>query len=113
MGWTWTSARRVFLLAWLLASCSSLLATKIGDILADPRKYDGKEVQVVGEVTDTTNLLVAKFFTVRDGTGEIVVVTERPLPRKGEKLAVRGTVREAFALGERHLLVIQERRPSR
>ncbi len=94
----------------LLAACSSLFATKIADILADPRKYDGREVTVAGKVTDTTNLLVAKYFTVNDGTGEMIVVTERPLPREGETLTVTGIVKEAFSLGDRHVLVLLERR---
>lgn len=94
----------------LAVGCRSLFATKIADIVADPRKYDGREVTIAGQVTDTTNLLVARFFTVSDGTGEIVVVTERPLPRQGERITVTGTVHEAFALGDRHLLVVKERR---
>ncbi|NWF99499.1 MAG: hypothetical protein HXY19_00930 [Thermoanaerobaculaceae bacterium] len=97
----------------LAAACSSLFATRIGDILANPRKYDGREVTVAGKVTDTTNLLVVKYFTVSDGTGKIPVVTERPLPREGESITVTGTVEEAFALGDRHLLVLLERRNPR
>lgn len=98
------------LIAGLVASsCSSIFATKIADIAADPRKYDGKEVSVAGEVTDTTNLLIARYFKVSDGSGEIIVVTERPLPREGEKVTVKGTVRQTFAIGDTRLLVIQER----
>lgn len=89
--------------------CGGLFATKIADIVADPRKYDGREVTVSGEVTDTTNLIFAKYFKVDDGSGEIVVVTERPLPREGEKVTVKGRVRQAFAIGELQLLVIEER----
>jgi hypothetical protein len=93
----------------LVAGCSSIFATKIADIVADPRKYEGTEVTVAGEVTDTTNLLFAKYFAVSDGSGEIIVVTERPLPREGEKVSVKGTVHEAFAIGDNRLLVVKER----
>lgn len=97
----------------LLAGCSSLFATKIGDILADPRRYDGREVTIAGTVTDTTNLLVAKFFTVEDRTGKIVVVTERPLPREGDRITVTGVVHEAFAIGDQRLVVVKERQAPR
>jgi hypothetical protein len=40
---------------------------------------------------------------------EITIVTRRPMPREGERLTVKGTVREAFSLGSKALLVIEEK----
>lgn len=93
----------------MLCQCSALTSTKIGDIKNHPREYAGKEVTVSGEVTGTFSLLVVKYFTLRDGTGEITVVTQRPMPKEGERLKVKGTVREAFSLGAETLLVIEEK----
>jgi len=84
------------------------MSTKIGDIRADPRRYADKEVTVSGEVVGTFSLVVVKYFTLRDNTGEITIVTQRPLPREGGHLTVRGTVREAFSIGSETLLVIVE-----
>lgn len=36
------------------------------------------------------------------------MVTERPLPRKGQRIKVKGTVQEAFSLGEETLRVVVE-----
>jgi aspartyl/asparaginyl-tRNA synthetase len=86
------------------------MSTKIGDIKNNPRNYVDKEVTVSGEVTQTFSLLVIKYFTVRDDSGEITVVTEeRPLPRQGQRLKIRGVVKEAFSIGAQSLLVIQEK----
>jgi len=96
-----------------ISACGSVFATKVADILADPRKYDGREVTVSGTVTKTTNLVFVKYFKVDDGSGEIVVVTERPLPRQGEELRVKGKVNEKFAVGNEHFVVIEEREAQR
>lgn len=96
----------------LAAACSGLFATKIGRITANPGAYDGRSVTVAGEVTGRTNLLLVKFFRLRDDSGEITVVTERPLPREGERLRVKGTVKQAFALGELRAVVIVEEVPA-
>jgi len=55
-------------------------------------------------------LFVIKYFTVKDSTGEIVVVTDRILPKKGEKIKVRGRVAEAFSVGDKSLTVFKEER---
>ncbi len=77
-------------------ACDRLLGTKIKDIQADPRKYEGRRVTVSGTVVDTVNLLVYKAFVLDDGTGQIRVVTDRILPRKGQRTTVRGTVKQGF-----------------
>ncbi len=95
------------LLALTFFSCA-LGSTKIGDIIGHPRDYADKEVTVSGEVVETFSLFVLKYFTVRDDSGEIAVVTERALPAMGEKIKVKGTVREAFSIGSKTALVLVE-----
>ena len=92
----------------LCIGCSSIMATPIKKILDNPRDFQGKKVTVAGEVTETFSLLVVKYFTVKDSTGEITVITSRPLPRKGSGITVRGTVQEAFSLGDQQVIVIVE-----
>jgi len=92
----------------LIAGCGSLMATPIKKILDNPRDYSDKTVTVSGEVTETFSLLVIKYFVVKDRTGEITVVTAKPLPRKGSRITVKGTVQEAFSLGDQQLIVIVE-----
>ncbi len=94
-----------------LAACS-LGTIKIGKILDHPRDYDGKEVTVQGEVTDTYSFLILKNFKLKDNTGEITVVTTRILPKKGETIKVTGTVQESFTLGAEQSLVIVEKDPN-
>ena len=104
----------VSLLVVLSLSCG-IGTTKIGDISGHPRDYAGKEVTVSGEVTETFSLFVVRYFILRDATGEITVVTDRPLPAKGEKIKVKGVVKEAVSIGTKTSLVLVEgtEKPSR
>jgi hypothetical protein len=98
----------IVLAAMLISGCGSLMTTPIKKILDNPRDYSDKTVTVNGEVTETFSLLVIKYFMVKDSTGEITVVTTRPLPQRGSKITVKGIVHEAFSLGESQLIVIVE-----
>jgi aspartyl/asparaginyl-tRNA synthetase len=95
------------LLVFACAFCG-IGTTKIGDITGHPRDYEGKEVTVSGEVTEIFSLFVIKYFVLRDTTGEITVVTDRPLPAKGEKIKVKGVVKEAVSIGTKTSLVLVE-----
>ena len=98
----------MFLALFLFVGCSSLMATPIRKILDNPRDYHDKMVTVSGEVAELFSFFVIKYFIVKDSTGEITVVTTRPLPQKGSRVMVKGTVHEAFSLGDRQLVVIVE-----
>ncbi|MFZ5786828.1 MAG: hypothetical protein ACOY3Y_10335, partial [Acidobacteriota bacterium] len=95
------------------SACASLLATRIGEINARPGRYDGTHVTLKGTVADTTDLLVVKFFMLRDDSGQIAVVTSAPLPEVGSKVTVQGTVNQAFAVAGKSLVVIVEDPPAR
>jgi hypothetical protein len=92
----------------LLTACDSITTTPIKDILDNPRQFSGKELQVKGQVTDIFSLIVVKYFMVQDKTGEIAVVTYKPLPRKGETTKVKGRVEEAFSIADKQLIVLIE-----
>ena len=92
----------------IMTACSGLFPTPIREITANPRTYADKQVWVSGTVEETFSLVVVKYFTISDGTGELVVITQKTLPAKGEKIKVRGKVRDAFSLGDQHLLVLME-----
>jgi aspartyl/asparaginyl-tRNA synthetase len=96
------------LLCLLLAGCDAFFPTPIAKILEDPRKYADQSVSVSGEVTEVFSFMVIKYFVVRDKTGQIAVVTDKTLPRKGAQITVHGKVKEAFSLGDQQLLVLVE-----
>jgi hypothetical protein len=97
----------VFFLASITA-CSTFITTPIQEIKTNPRQYTDKRVKIFGTVTETFSLLVLKYFILNDGTGEMYVVTQKSMPGKGEKIKVKGTVRDAFSLGDQQLLVLLE-----
>lgn len=93
-----------------LVACKAIFPTSIAKLLEDPRSYENKQVQISGEVVESVNILIAKYFVVRDDTGEISVITQRTLPRIGEKIKVYGKIEEAFSLGDQQLIVLIEDR---
>ncbi len=103
--WAWRQAALPAAML-LLAACTP--KTDIRQILADPRAYEGKTVTLDGEVTETFSLLIIKYFRLDDGTGSIGVVSDNPLPAKGQRMKVTGEVREAFSLGDKNLTVVME-----
>jgi len=101
-------AAALILLLLAAAACSRFLPTRIGEIAKDPRRYDGKVVTVTGEVTESVNVLVMRYYVVSDGTGEITVITDGAVPQRGAEVRVTGRVSQAFSLGDKNLTVLKE-----
>ncbi len=81
-----------------LSGCSS--TTRVGDILANPSKYEGKQVGVKGYVGDTLWFAILKkgAYQIGDGSGTIWVVTTQPPPQKGVEISAQGSVSSALKL---------------
>lgn len=73
----------------------------ISKINADPGRYRNKEVAIAGTVTDSYGLLNTGAYEMDDGTGKILVVTNRGVPSRGAKVGAKGHVRTAFSFGGR------------
>jgi len=82
--------------------------TPIGSIIKNPRDYEGKVLTISGKVSNRMSLLVVKYYQLDDETGEIIVISDRPLPAIGEKVRVKGQVKEAFSLMDKQVLVFIE-----
>ena len=96
-----------------ISGCSNV--TEIGDIIANPLQFEGKEVNVRGYVGDTIwlGILNKGSYQIGDGSDTIWVVTNQPPPQKGVEISVTGTITTAFKLGDISLgTVINETRRS-
>ena len=80
----------------------------IAEVLGDLRTYDNTTITVQGVVSDPTNLLLVKYFTLTDDTGSIIVVTNHGLPETGKDLKVLGQVDQQFAIADLSFTVILE-----
>jgi hypothetical protein len=80
------------------AGCSS--PTKIGDIIANPNTYSGKEISIQGTVGKASWFAVAGkgVYQLGDGTGNIWIVTKQPPPQNGQSVSTKGTVQTLFQL---------------
>lgn len=102
------SLSTLILVALVLVACKGAFSTPIKKIIDNPRDFAEKNVTVSGEVKEVFGFFFMKYFVLNDGTAEIVVVTKRPLPKKGTRVRIKGKVHEMFALGETESLVIVE-----
>jgi hypothetical protein len=75
--------------ALLLTGCGS---TRIGRILADPARYQNRNVTVEGRVTNVVGAFVAGVYEVEDESGKIYVLSSRGVPTKGARVKVEGNV---------------------
>ena len=80
-----------------LTSCEQ---KSINQILADPQRYANHEVGVVGKVVKSYSVMGNGFYQIDDGTGQLWVVSHTGVPREGARVAVKGTIRDGFNLGE-------------
>ena len=86
-------------------------ATRIGDILANPSQYEGKDLTIRGTVGETAWFaLVGKgAYQLGDGSGNIWVVTSQPPPQKGQTISAKGKVQVAFSIaGQSYGIVLVE-----
>jgi len=103
--------RRFFLfslcLLFLLAACDYLPFgfTPIGDILQNPGSFEGKTIKVKGEVTEVIQLPMFEYksFTLRDDSGEILVMTAGPLPPLHQKTAIKAQVKTMAIINEQSI----------
>ncbi len=85
-------------LALLLAGCGT---TRIGRILEEPNRYHNRTVRVDGRVERSLGAVIAGVYQVDDGSGKIYVVSNRPVPRKGAAVSVKGRVMNGITVGAR------------
>ncbi len=90
----------------LLTACPS--QTTISRINADPGRYRGKEVGIVGNVTDSYGVLGNGAYEIDDGTGRIWVATRRGVPSRGSRVGVKGRVLNGFQWGGRSFGTVLE-----
>src|SRR5499426_2825190 len=78
----------------MLASSALFIAcpqqTTINQINSDPARYRGKEILVVGTVTNSFGALGQGAYELSDETGKIWVLTQRGAPSKGARVGAVG-----------------------
>lgn len=70
----------------------------INQIKAEPSRYSHREVAIVGQVVQSMSVLGRGAYEVDDGTGRLWVISHAGVPRKGARVIVKGTIRDAFNL---------------
>ena len=95
----------VSLLGVSLAGCPS--RESISKINHDPARFAGKEISVMGQVTDSFGAAGTGVFQIDDGTGTMWVFSKGyGVPGSGGKVAVTGVIQQGFAFGGRNFATI-------
>jgi hypothetical protein len=94
-----------------VSACQLGRPTPIGKILENPTAF--QEVVVSGVVTERVGGLGWNAYVLRDETGEIRVITNRALPRVGDRVRVSAEVKSLVALGDFQVIVLTEKDPKR
>ena len=82
-------------------------AVSLAELHATPGPWDGKQVQVSGQVTDRVSLLGYGGLQIGDQFGNAILVVGATSPAApGQTMTVSGTFRTAFAIGDLTLPVI-------
>ena len=98
----------VLILGLLLTSCDRM---EIGEVTADPGRFQNKEITVAGRVTHlSVGALGTGLYQIDDGTGKLVVISEtRGAPAEGTYVGVKGRVVPTFTfLGKSYMTVLRE-----
>ena len=90
----------------LLTACPS--QTNISKINANPDRYRGKEVGIVGTVTNSYGAMGAGAYEIDDGTGRIWVATRQGVPSRGAHVGAKGYVHNGFSFAGRSFGTVME-----
>ena len=94
------AAALAVLTAVALAGCAAGY-TRVREIKAAPDSFVGKEVRLQGTVGGVVDPPRADAYLLRDGSGEIMVVTKGQLPAQDSEVVLRGIVRSYVDRGSR------------
>lgn len=86
----------LFVVVLASAACASVT---INTVLADPSRFRDRDVTVSGEVADSFSVASRGAYRLKDGSGELWVVSEKGVPRTGAQVKVTGKIREGYNLG--------------
>ena len=76
--------------------------TSVADVNRDPAKYQGKEITIVGKVSDAFGALGTGVYQVDDGTGRLWIFSQNyGVPGLGAQVAVTGRLEQGFSFGGR------------
>ena len=102
-----TSAAALACTLALLAGCAGV--TPINELLQNSTKYNGKTVRIKGEVSEAAGLLGRGAYQVKDGTGQLTVLSEISAPPpKGSHVGVKGVFESLLTIGSKSLAVLRE-----
>ncbi|MDF1546863.1 MAG: hypothetical protein P1P88_03525 [Bacteroidales bacterium] len=89
-----------------LQNCTS----SIKHLKKNADRFQGKKVRISGEVISSLDLLDINCFTLKDRSGNILIVTDNLLPLKRDKIKVKGTFEKAYHYKKQNFMVVMEKK---
>jgi hypothetical protein len=95
----WLRSTALTMLALAAVASGACAARSVNQILADPSRYQNREVRVSGSVVDSYSFASRGAYRIEDRSAQLWVISDRGVPRKGARVTVKGTIRNGFNLG--------------
>jgi hypothetical protein len=103
----------VLLISLFAVACPKRIS--IGELQANPGKYQNKEVAIAGTVKTSYGVSIplineaGGIYKVDDGTGSIWVITKRSVPSRDAQLGIKGKIQNGVNYnGRNYGLVLME-----
>jgi hypothetical protein len=107
----WNMSKRFMRMVWAGAALFLLMfqagcaVRSINRVMADPHRYANREVGIKGEVIESWSVVGRGAYRVDDGTGQLWIVTDKGVPRKGARIVVHGKIKDGYDLGSLGALI--------
>jgi len=81
----------------------------IDQVLVNARAYAGKIIPLEGTVTNNISFMGKGAFLLEDESGQITVITAKGTPTVGEKVKIKGEVKQALSVGGFNMIIFVEK----
>lgn len=105
---TTRGALLLLILAQFTACSRGPQLVSIGELHSNAYAFTGKLVTIEGTTTDAVNVFALRYFKLRDGTGEIIVLPAVAVPSQGQHVQVTGMIDQLFALDDKQFVLFVE-----
>lgn len=96
---SWLRSTALMAIALGAVASGACAAKSINQILVDPSRYQNREVRVSGSVAESYSFAGRGAYRIDDQSGQLWVISERGVPRKGARVIVKGRIRDGFNFG--------------
>ena len=91
------------------SSSQDLGGQTVKDVVGNPRQFTDREVAVAGIAGNSFAVMGLGYFQLLGDDGSVLtILSNQSAPTQGKRVTVRGTLHQAYAIGQEQMLVLVE-----